>query len=141
MDARRAVEDAAAAVAAADAEVTRTREERDEAMRDASATGAPTAQVARAARMARPQAHDVITDGAGRARGGDVLARVTTTAEAARAARAARREAVRARDAVLVQVTEDGELTVTEAARLAGVTPGAVSQARAKARALAQPPA
>lgn len=137
MDARQAVENAAAAVDAADTAVERTRSERDQAMRDASASGSPTAHVARAARMARQQVHGIIEAGRGRARGGDVLARVTATADAARAAREESRATVRARNAVLVQVTNAGELTVTEAARLAGVTPAVVSQARAAAKAAA----
>ena len=99
MDARKAVERAAAAVEAAEAEVTRTREERDAALCDAAASGAPKARIARAAEMSRSHVVGIIEKGAGRARGGDVLARVANSAAAARAARNARREAVAARDA------------------------------------------
>lgn len=135
MDARKAVEKSAAAVEAAEAEVIRTREERDAALCDAAASGVPKARIARAAEMSRPQVVSIIQKGAGRARGGDVLARVANSAAAARAARTARHEAVTARDALLAQVTDAGQLTAAEAARLAGVAPAVVSQARAAAKA------
>ena len=88
MDARKAVERAAAAVEAAEAEVTRTREERDAALCDAAASGAPKARIARAAEMSRSHVVGIIEKGAGRARGGDVLVRVANSAAAARAAAA-----------------------------------------------------
>ena len=60
MDARKAVEKAAAAVEAAEAEVTRTRDERDAALCDAAASGAPKARIARAAEMSRAQVIGII---------------------------------------------------------------------------------
>ena len=139
MDARKAVERAAAAVEAAEAEVTRTREERDAALCDAAASGAPKARIARAAEMSRSHVVGIIEKGAGRARGGDVLARVTNSAAAARAARSARREAVAARDALLVQVSDAKQLTAAEAARIAGVPPSIISDERARQRAATEP--
>ena len=135
MNAQKAVEKAAQAVAAADAEAIRTRQERDAALCDASASGEPKARIARAAEMSRAQVVGIIQKGAGRARGGDVLARVAHTAAAARAARVARHEAVSARDALLVDVADSGELTAAEAARIAGVPASIVSDARARRRA------
>lgn len=138
MDARKAVEKAAAAVEAAEAEVTRTRDERDAALCDAAASGAPKARIARAAEMSRAQVIGIIEKGAGRARGGDVLARVANSAAAARAARDARHEAVTARDALLVQVADAKQLTAAEAARIADVPPSTVSNARAHQRTAAE---
>ena len=145
MDARKAVEKAAAAVEAAEAEVTRTRDERDAALCDAAASGAPKARIARAAEMSRAQVVGIIEKGAGRARGGDVLARVAPGTGAgplgaapARAARSARHEAVTARDALLVQVANAKQLTAAEAARIAGVPPSTISNARAHQRTAAE---
>ena len=139
MDARKAVERAAAAVEAAEAEVTRTREERDAALCDAAASGVPKARIARAAEMSRAHVVGIIEKGAGRARGGDVLARVANSAAAARAARNARREAVAARDALLVQVSDAKQLTAAEAARIAGVPHSIISEERARQRAATEP--
>lgn len=138
MHARQTVEKAAAAVARADAEAERTREARDEAIRDAAASGQSKAAIARAASMSRPQVVGITQKGEGRARGGDVLARVANSAAAARAAREARHVEVLARDAVLAEVADAGELTAAEAARIANVTRSVVSDARARRRAEAE---
>ena len=61
------------------------------------------------------------------------------TVAAARAARSARREAVAARDALLVQVSDAKQLTAAEAARIAGVPPSIISDERARQRAATEP--
>ncbi|MDK8528047.1 MAG: hypothetical protein QP851_11860, partial [Micrococcus luteus] len=64
---------------------------------------------------------------------------VANSAAAARAARSARREAVAARDALLVQVSDAKQLTAAEAARIAGVPPSIISDERARQRAATEP--
>ncbi|MBB4734720.1 sRNA-binding protein [Micrococcus cohnii] len=129
------VVEAAARVRETAEAVTATKDARNAAMRDAAASGHATAAIARAARMARPQVHNIIAAGLGTVDPGDVLAAVTETAEAARQARTARHAAVQARDAVLVEVTESGAMTAARAADLAGLRPSQVSETRARARA------
>lgn len=67
MHARQTVEKAAAAVARADADAERTREARDEAIRDAAASGQAKAAIARAASMSRAQVVGITQRGEGRA--------------------------------------------------------------------------
>lgn len=136
MSTRETVEAAVRDADAATDAVHQARAARDEAMRDARASGARPVQLAHASGVARSTVHAALRAGAGTDRGGDPLARVESAAHAWREAQQTERRAHDARNIAIAEALDGGAVQPADVRRVTGWSEGRVYQARDLGRAL-----
>lgn len=109
---------------------------RDEAMRDAKASGCSVVSIAGAADLSRSAAHAVMRAGAGAARGGDALARVSAAAKDWRSARDAHKAALAALNIAVAEAMDSGTVSAARVQQITGWSAARPYQARDLGRAL-----
>lgn len=132
----RAIENAVRAAESATAGKEAARVARDEAIRDAHASGARPVQLAAASGLSRSTVHAALRAGAGVARTGGSLERVATASREWRDAGKRERVAHDARSVAVAEALDSGAMMPADVRRLTGWGEARVYQVRDAGRAL-----
>lgn len=130
------VENAARVAREAAAGLVQAREERDQAIRDARASGATVTAIAHAAGIGRSTAHAALRAAPGVAVDGDPLAHVESAAQAWREADEAHAAANAELNKAVARAMDGGTMSAVQVEKATGWTPARPYQARDLGRAL-----